>query len=131
MPELASVQFVQGDFRDEEVFERLLGLLPERQVDVVLSDMAQNLSGVDVIDQPRSLHLAELALDMSQRVLKPGGEFLMLIVGTDFWVKFAFGPLMLHGTRDAQWWTARMQEAGFQVIEQGTRPAMRYFLARK
>ena len=79
MPELASVQFVQGDFRDEEVFERLLGLLPERQVDVVLSDMAQNLSGVDVIDQPRSLHLAELALDMSQRVLKPGGDALIKV----------------------------------------------------
>jgi 23S rRNA (uridine2552-2'-O)-methyltransferase len=79
MSELVGVQFVQGDFRDEEVFERLLGLLPERQVDVVLSDMAPNLSGVDVIDQPRSLHLAELALDMSQRVLKPGGDALIKV----------------------------------------------------
>jgi 23S rRNA (uridine2552-2'-O)-methyltransferase len=79
MPELAGVQFVQGDFRDEAVFEQLLGLLPERQVDVVLSDMAPNLSGVDVIDQPRSLHLAELALDMSQRVLKPGGDALIKV----------------------------------------------------
>ena len=79
MSELAGVQFVQGDFRDEEIFERLLGLLPERQVDVVLSDMAPNLSGVDVIDQPRSLHLAELALDMSQRVLKPGGDALIKV----------------------------------------------------
>ena len=79
MPELTGVQFVQGDFRDAEVFARLLGLLPERQVDVVLSDMAPNLSGVDVIDQPRSLHLAELALDMSQRVLKPGGDALIKV----------------------------------------------------
>jgi 23S rRNA (uridine2552-2'-O)-methyltransferase len=79
MSELAGVQFVQGDFRDAEVFERLLGLFPERQVDVVLSDMAPNLSGVDVIDQPRSLHLAELALDMSQRVLKPGGDALIKV----------------------------------------------------
>jgi 23S rRNA (uridine2552-2'-O)-methyltransferase len=79
MPELAGVQFVQGDFREQEVFERVLGLLPERQVDVVLSDMAPNLSGVDVIDQPRSLHLAELALDMAQRVLKPGGDALIKV----------------------------------------------------
>jgi 23S rRNA (uridine2552-2'-O)-methyltransferase len=79
MPELAGVQFVQGDFTDAQVFERLLGLLPERQVDVVLSDMAPNLSGVDVIDQPRSMHLAELALDMAQRVLKPGGAALIKV----------------------------------------------------
>jgi len=79
MPELVGVQFVQGDFREQEVFERVLSLLPERRVDVVLSDMAPNLSGVDVIDQPRSLHLAELALDMAQRVLKPGGDALIKV----------------------------------------------------
>jgi 23S rRNA (uridine2552-2'-O)-methyltransferase len=79
MPELAGVEFVPGDFREAEIFERLLGLLPERQVDVVLSDMAPNLSGVDVIDQPRSMHLAELALDMAQRVLKPGGDALIKV----------------------------------------------------
>lgn len=77
MPELTGVQFVQGDFTQAEVFERLLGLLPDRQVDVVLSDMAPNLSGVDVIDQPRSMQLAELALDMAQHVLKPGGAALI------------------------------------------------------
>src|SRR5690242_15813469 len=64
MPERPGVEFVQGDFREAAVFEQLLGLLPERGVDLVLSDMAPNLSGVDVIDQPRSLDLAELALDM-------------------------------------------------------------------
>ena len=79
MPELPGVQFVQGDFREQEVVEQLLGLLPTRQVDVVLSDMAPNLSGVDVIDQPRSLHLAELALDMAQGVLKPGGNALIKV----------------------------------------------------
>jgi 23S rRNA (uridine2552-2'-O)-methyltransferase len=79
MPELPGVQFVQGDFREQELFEQLLGLLPERQVDVVLSDMAPNLSGVDVIDQPRSLYLSELALDMAQGVLKPGGVALIKV----------------------------------------------------
>jgi len=53
--------------------------LPGRQVDLVLSDMAPNLSGVDVVDQPRSLYLAELALDMSARVLKPGGSALIKV----------------------------------------------------
>ena len=79
MPELPGVEFVQGDFREEAVFNQILGLLPGRQVDVVLSDMAPNLSGVDVIDQPRSMYLAELALDMAGRVLKPGGDALIKV----------------------------------------------------
>jgi 23S rRNA (uridine2552-2'-O)-methyltransferase len=79
MPELAGVEFVQGDFREAEVLERLLGLLPGRQVDVLLSDMAPNLSGVDAIDQPRSMDLAELALEMATRILKPGGHALIKV----------------------------------------------------
>jgi len=79
MSELPGVQFVAGDFREPAVFEQILGLLPERGVDLVLSDMAPNLSGVDVIDQPRSMHLAELALDMAGRVLKPGGGALIKV----------------------------------------------------
>lgn len=79
MPELPGVEFVQGDFREEPVFEQILALLPQRGVDLVLSDMAPNLSGVDVIDQPRSMYLAELALDMAGRVLKPGGDALIKV----------------------------------------------------
>ena len=79
MPELPGVEFVQGDFREPEVFDRVLGLLPARQVDVLLSDMAPNLSGVDAIDQPRSLHLAELAVEMAEGVLKPGGHALIKV----------------------------------------------------
>jgi len=79
MPELPGVEFVLGDFREGEVFDRVLGLLPGRQVDVLLSDMAPNLSGVDAIDQPRSIYLAELALEMAERVLKPGGNALIKV----------------------------------------------------
>jgi 23S rRNA (uridine2552-2'-O)-methyltransferase len=79
MEALAGVEFVQGDFREEEVFSRVQSLLPEGRADVVLSDMAPSLSGVDVIDQPRSMHLAELALDMARRVLKPGGHALIKV----------------------------------------------------
>jgi 23S rRNA (uridine2552-2'-O)-methyltransferase len=79
MPELPGVEFVQGDFREAEVLDRVLGLLPGRQVDVLLSDMAPNLSGVDAMDQPRSMDLAELALEMATRILKPGGHALIKV----------------------------------------------------
>lgn len=77
MEPLQGVEFLQGDFSDEEILARLLELVPERGVDVVLSDIAPNLSGVDAIDQPRSIYLAELALDFATRVLKPGGTALI------------------------------------------------------
>jgi 23S rRNA (uridine2552-2'-O)-methyltransferase len=77
MEPIAGVDFVEGDFRDETVFARLLERLGAGQADVVMSDMAPNLSGMDAIDQPRSLYLAELALDMATRVLKPGGSVLI------------------------------------------------------
>lgn len=79
MEPIPGVEFVQGDFREEEVFGRVLSLLPAGRADVVLSDMAPSLSGVDVIDQPRSMHLAELALEMCRRVLKPGGDALIKV----------------------------------------------------
>jgi 23S rRNA (uridine2552-2'-O)-methyltransferase len=79
MPDLPGVEFVQGDIREQEVLNELLRLLPGRQVDLVLSDMSPNLSGVDVIDQPRSAYLAELALEMSARILKPGGGALIKV----------------------------------------------------
>jgi len=77
MPPVAGVEFVQGDLTQPEVFERVQALLPPGKVDVVLSDMAPNLSGIDVTDQARSLELAELALEMATRVLKPGGDALI------------------------------------------------------
>jgi 23S rRNA (uridine2552-2'-O)-methyltransferase len=85
MDGLTGVEFVQGDFREEEVFGQVLALLPQAEVDVVLSDMAPAMSGVDVTDQTRSLHLSELALDMARRVLKPGGDALIKVFqGTGF-----------------------------------------------
>ncbi len=77
MPALAGVEFVQGDFREPEVLEALLSLAPAGTVDVVLSDIAPNMSGMDAIDQPRSMYLAELALDFARQVLKPNGAVLI------------------------------------------------------
>jgi len=76
---LAGVEFLQGDFREQDVLDRLLAVLPERGTDLVLSDMAPNLSGVDSIDQPRSAELAELALDLAERILKPHGSALIKV----------------------------------------------------
>jgi 23S rRNA (uridine2552-2'-O)-methyltransferase len=79
MDAIAGVEFVQGDFREESVCAQLTALTGERAVDVLLSDMAPNLSGMDVIDQPRAMYLSELALEMAARVLKPGGGTLIKV----------------------------------------------------
>jgi cyclopropane fatty-acyl-phospholipid synthase-like methyltransferase len=72
------------------------------------------------------------SLSEASRVLKPGGEFLMMVIAKDPWLKFTFGPMLLHsGTRSAERWTSLLRDAGFQMVEQGTRPATLYFLARK
>jgi ubiquinone/menaquinone biosynthesis C-methylase UbiE len=72
------------------------------------------------------------ALGEAARVLKPGGEFLLMVIAKDAWLQFTFGPLMLHNsTRGPQWWASRLQEAGFQIVEQGSLPATLYILARK
>ncbi|MDT8406300.1 MAG: 23S rRNA (uridine(2552)-2'-O)-methyltransferase RlmE [Methylococcales bacterium] len=76
MEPLPGVDFIQGDFQEQTVFEQLLGVIDGRPVDVVLSDMAPNLSGNKSIDQPRSLALVELALDTACQVLSPGGHWL-------------------------------------------------------
>ena len=77
MDPLPGVQFVQGDFTDRAVLERVLTAVGEDGADLVISDMAPNLSGMSAIDQPRALHLAELALDLARTVLKPGAYFLV------------------------------------------------------
>lgn len=77
MDAIPGVEFIQGDFRDEAVLQRILAHLGTPRVDLVLSDMAPNLSGIGAVDQPRSIALAELALDFAQRVLAPEGDLLM------------------------------------------------------
>jgi 23S rRNA (uridine2552-2'-O)-methyltransferase len=76
MDALPEVEFVQGDFLDDEIFEQLLELVGGAGADLVLSDMAPNISGTKAVDQPRSMYLVELALDMARKVLKPGGGFV-------------------------------------------------------
>jgi 23S rRNA (uridine2552-2'-O)-methyltransferase len=85
MPGLAGVEFLHGDFREDAVLSALEATLAGAAVDLVLSDMAPNKSGMDAVDQPRMMHLAELAMDFADNHLRPGGTFLIkLFQGTGF-----------------------------------------------
>jgi 23S rRNA (uridine2552-2'-O)-methyltransferase len=85
MDAIPGVQFVQGDFREESVLEQVLAAVGSEKVDLVLSDMAPNMAGIDAVDQPRSMYLAELALEFADRVLTPGGDALIkLFQGAGF-----------------------------------------------
>ncbi|MFC0269162.1 23S rRNA (uridine(2552)-2'-O)-methyltransferase RlmE [Kushneria aurantia] len=76
MDPVGGVDFIQGDFTEEATLHAMLEALDGQPVDLVLSDMAPNMSGQAAIDQPGAMYLVELALDMAQQVLSPGGDFL-------------------------------------------------------
>jgi 23S rRNA (uridine2552-2'-O)-methyltransferase len=76
MDSLADVEFIQGDFTEQAVFDRIMTAVNGAPVDVVISDMAPNISGVAAADQAASIYLVELALDMACQVLKPNGSFV-------------------------------------------------------
>jgi len=75
MDGIAGVTFLKGDFTEEAVFDELMTILGNRPVDLVISDMAPNMSGLSAVDQPSAMYLVELALDMARQVLKPGGNY--------------------------------------------------------
>lgn len=79
MDALPGVDMIVGDFQDEAVLEELNALVPERTVDVLLSDMAPNMSGNMAVDIPRAMALVELAFDVAQLMLKPGGVLVMKV----------------------------------------------------
>ena len=74
---LKNVTFIRGDFTEDEPYQALLQALEGRRPDLVMSDMAPNISGMKAVDQPRAMYLAELAQDFAVRVLKPGGNLLI------------------------------------------------------
>jgi len=76
MDSLAGVTFIQGDFTEDETYQAILDAVSGRPVDVVMSDMAPNMSGSKAIDQPKTVYLVELAVEMAARTLKPGGTFV-------------------------------------------------------
>ena len=85
------VSFIQGDFSDEIVVQSILEEFSCSQADVVMSDMAPNLSGVNAVDQPRSLYLAELAVEIAANILVGGGSFIVKLFhgeGFDAFVRY-------------------------------------------
>jgi len=90
MPPLAGVEFLHGDFRDDVVLLQLEAALGGQPVDLVLSDMAPNMSGMDAVDQPRMMHLAELAMEFAEHHLRAEGALLIKLfqgVGFDDYVR--------------------------------------------
>ncbi|WP_373188356.1 23S rRNA (uridine(2552)-2'-O)-methyltransferase RlmE [Halopseudomonas sp.] len=91
MDSIADVTFIEGDFTEDSVFEEILAAIGDQPVDLVISDMAPNMSGTPEVDQPAAIYLCELALDMAEKVLKPGGDFLIKVFhgeGFDEYFKF-------------------------------------------
>jgi len=76
MDDLPGVEFIEGDFREDEVLDSLMKTLGGVAVDLVMSDMAPNISGMEAVDQPRSMYLMELATDFAANVLCKGGDLL-------------------------------------------------------
>ena len=77
MEPINEVTIIQGDFREDAVFEELMTVMNNAQADLVISDMAPNISGMESVDMPRAYYLCELALDLARQVLKPGGGLLV------------------------------------------------------
>ena len=93
MDPVAGVEFIQGDFTEEEVLEEIINLVDQRPVDLVISDMAPNMSGMADIDQPRAMYLVELAFELACQALSPGGSVVVFDDVTE----------LLQAQRDAAW----------------------------
>ncbi|MGA0019870.1 MAG: 23S rRNA (uridine(2552)-2'-O)-methyltransferase RlmE [Steroidobacteraceae bacterium] len=90
MDPIAKVDFIQGDFTSDEVVEKIMAWLGDEKFDVIVSDIAPNLSGIDVADQARSIYFLELALDTVRLALKPGASFIAKMFqgqGSDEYIK--------------------------------------------
>ncbi len=102
MDGIPGVEFLQGDFREQQVMDKLIDLLEGRPVDLVICDIAPNASGVRAVDQPRAMYLAELALDFARTTLRPGGAFVTKLFqgeGFDEYIRDARGSFERVVTR--------------------------------
>ncbi len=79
MEPIPDVTFIHGDFREQTILDQLLAAMDGRKADLVLSDMAPNISGMKAVDQPRAMYLAELALAFAREVLLPNGDLLVKV----------------------------------------------------
>ncbi len=132
--------FGPGDSPQQRLLRNLKAAGVDQRASIVTADMRKlpfEAASFDAIASAYALdHLnregAKQALAEAARVLKPGSDFLLILVANDRWAKFAFGPMLSHGgTRGPVWWSGAARDAGFQVIEQGTAPATLYLLLRR
>lgn len=120
MDTIEGVEFIQGDFTEDAVFEQLLSTLGGNPVDVVISDMAPNMSGIADVDQTKSALLIELALDMARKILKPGGSFVCKAFhgeGFDQWMRESKSLFQRAVTRKPDASRARSREV--YLVAQG------------
>jgi len=112
----------------------------ERRATIVTADMRKLPFEPSTFDAIVSAYVFEhlnregiqTSLAEGARVVKPGGDFLLMLIAKEPWLQYTFGPMLVHqGFHGAEWWTPRLQEAGFQVLEEGTRPVTLYLLARR
>ena len=106
MEQLAQVEFIQGDFQEQSVLNELLRVLNNEPVDLVISDMAPNITGIKAVDQPKSIYLLELAIELADQVLKPGGSLLMKVFQGE-----GFQPLLVELRKRYQKVISRKPEA--------------------
>lgn len=124
MDNIEDVTFIQGDFTEEQVFAQLLDGLEGKLADVVISDMAPNMSGIADVDLPKAMYLVELALDMARQVLKPGGSFACKVFqgeGFDAWMKECKAAFVTVATRKPDASRARSREV--YIVGKGFRGA--------
>lgn len=118
MDSIPDVTFIQGDFTEDEVLARILEAVGNSQVDLVISDMAPNMSGTPEVDMPKAMFLCELALDLAERILKPGGNFVIKIFqgeGFDVYLKDArkkFDKIQMIKPDSSPWQLPRAIYAG-------------------
>jgi ubiquinone/menaquinone biosynthesis C-methylase UbiE len=132
--------FGASDMPQQRLFANLKAAGVDRRANIETADMRklpfQSASFDAVVSAYAMDHVnrqgTDQALAEAARVLKPGGDFLLMVIANEKWARFAFGPLLSHGgTRGGQWWTVHVANAGFEVLEQGTRPLTFYVLARR
>jgi 23S rRNA (uridine2552-2'-O)-methyltransferase len=123
MDAIPGVTFQQGDFREQAALDALLGELGGRRVDLVLSDMAPNMSGVDVVDQARAADLEALALDFARQVLRPGGVLVMKVFqGAGFQQLLAEARRAFEGVRMRKPKASRQRSSETYLVARGLRP---------
>ena len=123
MDATAGVDFLQGDFREQAILDRLLAELGGRAVDLVLSDMAPNITGVDVVDQARAADLEALALDFARQVLAPEGALVMKVFqGAGFQEILADARRSFQAVRMRKPRASRARSSETYLVARGRRP---------